>query len=408
MVARINMPCSLQKALNYNEQKVRKGTAACIGENGFLLPLTKMNFYDKQEVFEYRNRLNERATTKTFHVSLNFSVREAYDAAFLMQVARDYMERIGFAEQPYLVYHHYDAGHPHIHILSTTIQADGKRINTHNIGREKSEPARKLIEEKYGLVKAEMQIKENKPITPVDTGKLIYGKTETRRGIASVLHQVINRYNYTSLPELNAVLKQFNVLADRGEEGSFVHSKNGLYYRLLDTDGNKIGVPVKASKISPHATLSQLYKKFERNSQLREPFKLFLKNKIDKVLLDKPQTISALAALLVKENIVAVTRQNAEGKMYGITFIDNEHHAVLNGSDIGRQYSVGGLLKQMSNSAADNSTSNALQTGQKHQGAETGLIEFNGLAAIDALVSPENEWNNTPYHLKRRKRKQKR
>ena len=49
------------------------------------------------------------------------------------------MNKIGFVEQPFLVYKHEDAGHPHIHIVSTTIKGDGSRINTHNIGRNQSE-----------------------------------------------------------------------------------------------------------------------------------------------------------------------------------------------------------------------------------------------------------------------------
>jgi uncharacterized protein YijF (DUF1287 family) len=53
------------------------------------------------------------------------------------------MEKIGFGEQPYLIYKHEDAGHPHIHIVSTTIKADGSRINTHNIGRNQSEKQEK-------------------------------------------------------------------------------------------------------------------------------------------------------------------------------------------------------------------------------------------------------------------------
>ncbi|MDE3252859.1 MAG: relaxase/mobilization nuclease domain-containing protein, partial [Bacteroidota bacterium] len=198
MVARITTPASLHKTLNYNEQKVQKGTAICIGENGFLLPLHQLNFYDKKQLFENRNSLNERASTKTLHVSLNFSSSENYEATFLMKIAEDYMSRIGFGEQPYLVYQHHDAGHPHIHILSTTIRPDGSRINTHNIGRNQSEMARRILEEKYGLVRAENQsLGLGKSIVPFDLAKVEYGRSETRRGIANVLHAVLGTYNYT-------------------------------------------------------------------------------------------------------------------------------------------------------------------------------------------------------------------
>lgn len=390
----------MQKALNYNEKKVQKGTASCIGENGFLLSVHQMNFYDKLRGFEYRNRLNERATTKTLHVSLNFSNAEKYDNDFLMQIAGDYMTRIGFGNQPYLVYHHNDAGHPHIHILSTTIRADGTRINTHNIGRNQSEIARKFVEEKYGLVKAENQKSTQTKVVPFDLAKVNYGKSETKRGIANVLHGVLGTYNYTSLPELNAILKQFNVVADRGSEEGFIYSKKGLMYRVLDSNGNMIGVPIKASSIAGNPTLDNLEKRFEKNKNLRDPFKENLKTKIDNALSHYPKTIAELSALLSKENVFVIARQNAEGRMYGITFVDTQDHSAFNGSEIGRQYSVTGLLKQMNHPLRHNP--------QMKEVTKTGLIEFNGLSAITDLINPETEFNPTPYQLKRKKRKRKR
>ncbi len=400
MVARITTPKSLHKTLNYNEQKVQHGTALCIGENGFLLSANQMNFYDKKQLFENRNSLNERATTKTIHVSLNFSNSEDYNANFLMQIAEDYMSRIGFEQQPYLIYQHFDAGHPHIHILSTTIRSDGTRINTHNIGRNQSEIARKVIEEKYGLIKAENQSHVcAKMIAPFYFKKVAYGKSETRRGIANILHAVLGTYNYTSLTELNAILKQFNVIADRGAEDGFIYSKRGLLYKVLDANGNKIGVSIKASNIAGSPTLDNLEKRFEKNIGLRDPLREKLKAKIDVDLLQYPKTMSELSTMLLKQNVVVVARQNAEGKMYGITFVDNQNRSVFNGSEIGRPYSVAGLQKQID--------SNHQRRPQINDEAGTGFIEFNGLSVVAELMKPENEFNQSPYQLKKRKKKRK-
>ena len=122
-----------------------------------------MNFYQKLNGFEQLNSLNDRATTKTLHVSLNFDPSEKIADDKLLRIAELYMNKIGFGEQPFIVYKHKDAGHPHIHIVSTTIKADGIRINTHNIGRNQSEKARKEIEQQYGLIKAERQQQLMKP-----------------------------------------------------------------------------------------------------------------------------------------------------------------------------------------------------------------------------------------------------
>ncbi len=248
MVAKITIPKSIEAALNYNEKKVQKGQAECLFAGNYLNDSKSMNFYQKLAGFENLNVRNDRATTKTLHVSLNFDPTEKLSKERLSEIASLYMEKIGFGDQPYLVYKHIDAGHPHLHIVSTTIQADGSRINTHNIGRNQSEKARKEIEHDYNLVKAERQSQiARQQIKPVDVAKVMYGRTETKRSIANVVNEVVSNYKFTSLPELNAALKQFNVIADRGREEGRIFKHRGLLYRILDNDGNKIGVPIKAS-----------------------------------------------------------------------------------------------------------------------------------------------------------------
>ena len=135
MVAKITMPTAIKRALNYNEQKVKEGNAECLYAHRFLKEADRLNFYDKLLRFENLIALNQRAATNTVHISLNFGPDEKIEKEKLIEIASVYMEKIGFNDQPYLVYRHTDAGHPHIHIISTNIRQDGKRISLHNIGR---------------------------------------------------------------------------------------------------------------------------------------------------------------------------------------------------------------------------------------------------------------------------------
>lgn len=170
-----------------------------------------------------------------------------------------------------------------MHIVSTTIQEDGSRINTHNIGRNQSENARKEIEQIFNVVRAENLKSLNQAISPVDVSRVIYGKSETKKSIASVVNQILNSFKYTSIPELNAALIQFNVMADSGSEEGRIYKHRGLVYKILDANGNKIGVPVKASSNNSKPTLDHLEKKFEANEEEREPYKQRIKNTIDEV-----------------------------------------------------------------------------------------------------------------------------
>src|SRR4029079_6145587 len=205
------------------------------------------------------------------------------------EIASVYMEKIGFAEQPYLVYQHLDAGHPHIHIVTTNIQKDGRRISLHNLGRNESTKARKEIEIAFGLVKAEDQKKQQGEIKPLNAQRVRYGRSATKRSITNVLDAIIPNYKYASLAELNAVLKLYNLVADRGREEGIIFKKEGLIYRVLDERGDKIGVPIKASSIYNKPTLSYLQKKFKENELAKQEYKKNLKTSIDWIMVKHPE-----------------------------------------------------------------------------------------------------------------------
>lgn len=348
MVAKITTPASVLRALNYNEKKVAKGQAECLYAGGFLLSVKDLNFHHKLERFNKLTALNTRAKTNTLHISLNFDPSEKLSKEKLTEIASVYMSKIGFEGQPFLVYQHHDAAHPHLHIVTTSIRENGKRIDTFNIGRNQSEKARKEIERAFGLIKAtdrKNQLQEN--ITPVNVQRAKYGLSQTKRSITNLLSVVVNQYKFTSLAELNAVLKLYNVAADRGSEESRTYKSHGLHYRLLDEHGNKVGVPIKASSIYFKPTLNFLEEKFAQNESLRLPFKPRIKTAIDWTLSKMPASINDFVLQLKKEKVTAMVRENEQGFVYGITFIDHRNKTVFNGSDLGKNYSAAGIKERI-------------------------------------------------------------
>ena len=177
MVAKIISGKSLIGALNYNENKVKVEKAELIYENGYAKNIHQLSFNDKQQRLTDLALKNERVKTNTVHISLNFAIGEEFTKEKLNEIASEYMDRIGFNDQPYLVYRHQDAGHPHVHIVSTNIKTSGERISLHNLGRTKSEEARKAIELKYRLIQASqkepIQKQEGQYLTKVEYGKPI-------------------------------------------------------------------------------------------------------------------------------------------------------------------------------------------------------------------------------------------
>ena len=412
MVARIKTPSAIIRALNYNEQKVKLGHAVLLHAANYLKDAHELNFKEKLTRFQNLIMLNERAKTNSLHISLNFDNADKVSAEKYIEIANSYMNKIGFAEQPYLVYQHNDAGHPHIHIVTTNIKSDGKRISLHNIGRNQSEKARKEIEREFALIRADKH-NLNYELKPVNPQKIQYGKAETKRAITNVLDHVLAAYKYSSLAELNAILQQYNVVAERGKESSQIYKNNGLVYRVLDDKGKKIGVPIKASLIYSNPTLKNITANFDQNDKAKQAHKRRVISAIDFALLKKSNgSLKDLISALQKEKIHVVLRQNDNGVIYGITYVDHQSKCVFNGSQLGKQYSASAIQQRCS--SEEQIQVEKLQIIQPQ--FENEKSEFQpttlGVAKIfDDLIQPEeNKFTNEPPEqrkFKKRKRKQK-
>jgi hypothetical protein len=413
MVAKITVPNSIKRALNYNEQKMKEGKAECIYAHNFLKEASQLNFYEKLNRFKGLIELNKRATTNTVHISLNFAVTERIEKEKLAEIASVYMEKIGFGQQPYLVYQHLDAGHPHIHIVTTNIQKEGKRISLHNLGRNESTKARREIEIAYKLVKAEDQRKPSDEIKPINAPRVSYGKSPTKRAITNVLDSVLPNYKYASLAELNAVLKLYNMTADRGKEDGIIFRKDGLVYRVLDEKGNKIGVPIKASSIYSKPTLSYLQEKFKENEVRKQEFRKTLKTSIDWIMVRPPRGLQAFKQALEKEKINLIIRQNGSGIIYGLTYIDHNTKCVFNGSDIGKDYSAKAILEKcgVHQNISSHEEIKKIELSPNENlkvSDEFNKQDYTDLSRItDAIIKPSEELNYLPYDLRKRKKKRK-
>lgn len=242
MVAKITFPTNLVKALNYHEQKVKRGEATCLHAANYLREVRHLNFYQKRERLEQLMERNGRAKIKLVHVSLNFDPSEHLSRETFIRIANTYMEKLGFAEQPYLVYEHRDKGHEHIHILTTCIREDGTRINTHLLGANKSEPARIAIEAQFGLVRAS---DKNSNALKVSVKKRVDAAIQTSR----------------NLPELIRALKQVNIGV------TLYHNDQGLLYGISLVDLEKHAV-FKGSKLGKNYTVASILKRLNQSAKM--------------------------------------------------------------------------------------------------------------------------------------------
>lgn len=421
MVAIIKTGHSIRRTLSYNENKVSNGVAVCIGEGNYPMDVDQMSSSFKLNFLLKQLELNENVTRNSVHISLNFDPSEKdLSQIKLMEIANCYMTKIGFGSQPYLVYQHHDAGHPHIHIVSIKVRPDGKRIDMQNIGKNESETARKQIEKMFDLVVAEgRKEKVNFELSPISIGKINYGKIQSKKAINEVLSLVLPTYKYSSLAELNAVLSVYNVLADHGNENSRVFKANGLVYRILDQNGKPTGVPIKASDFYNKPTLKFLEQKFASNNNVNTGMKNRIKNAVDLALFEKNIRFSQLTKLLEKEGINIVCRKNTEGLIYGITYVDHTTKCVFNGSALGKQYSAKAMQERCGLIGSNkqnfgNESSLKTDVDKITDTNSKGLLQANNESGadllgkiVDVLTQSEYTANYIPNQLKGKRKKKK-
>lgn len=140
-------------ALGYNLKKMQNaeeaGRAELLATNFISLEKSVI----KKEV-DLVASLNPRLKKNTYHTSLNFAQGESLSNEKMLAVAREYMEQMGFDDNPYFIFRHHDSNHPHCHILALRTKFDGSTVSDSN-NYKRSEKIVRQLETKYGLQQAE-------------------------------------------------------------------------------------------------------------------------------------------------------------------------------------------------------------------------------------------------------------
>jgi hypothetical protein len=341
MFAKIEMPKSIHNLIYYNENKIGKSLAACIQAANFLKDAHELNLAEKKQRFDHQMALNQRVQCHTLNIILSFTPGEQIANNKMIDITEDYMQQIGFGEQPYLVYRHFDMQHPHLHVVTTSIRADGSSIDLGYIDTDRSGPAQKAIEEKYGLIKAQRQKKVQQfGHQPLPPERLQYGKRPTKEAITNALEYILENYRFRSLPELNAILKLYNLKANPGKPGSWIHQHGGLIYQMLDEKGVGVGVPIKASSIYFKPGLKWLEAKFSANQTLDPTVVQRIRLAVEGILKQQPTGWASFTNALRREQIAAIPYSNPAKSLSELSFVDLDRKVVVQASELGKTLDI--------------------------------------------------------------------
>lgn len=338
MIAKIGRGANIIGALSYNQLKVDQ-------ENGEVLATHRIRetvngnytiaqFYQSFEPYLIANKRTEKPV---LHISLNPDPRDQVSDEDFKQIAKDYMERMGYGDQPYVVFKHTDIERTHIHIVSTCVDRNGKKLPD-NYEKLRSMDVCRALEQEYKLIPATEKYHNPKEelFRPID-----YKATNIKNQIASVVRHLPKYYHYQNLGTYNALLSLFNITAEEVKGELHGQAKQGLIYFALNEHGEKASNPFKASLFGKQAGLDCLQKHFElsKEKMKTEVAKDILKKTIEIAIHATPNETKFKNQLL-EQGINIVVRRNNEGRIYGITFIDHESRSVWNGSQLGKNLSA--------------------------------------------------------------------
>lgn len=335
MIAKISSTENLGGVLGYNFKKVEKGEASIL--LAAELYQDKDGCYTMEEVFADMEALIPKKcrTKKTvFHCSLNPHPDEKLSDETLMQIAKEYMEALGYGKQPYIVFKHSDIAREHIHIVSLRVDSNRRKINDKFEGK-RSKLITDALERKYGLIPSS-KVSEQAAETP----KVDIGKGNIKEQVASVVHTVLKHYRFCSLGELNAILSAYNLTIEEIKTEFRGKKYDGLIYVPTDGKGGKISTPINASDIGRGVGYTAVQNRMQKSKQAIKPLISVIRYRVLQTMRTSPKTEEELRQKLEEQGLRAVIRKNESGRIYGITFIDDKVGVVLNGSRLGKGYAA--------------------------------------------------------------------
>ena len=413
MIAKISSTENLGGALGYNFKKVQHNEAAvlCVNElrKGF-----DGTFQMDKVLADMQKAIPEQCRTKktVFHCSLNPHPDEKLSDERLTQIAKEYMEALGYGNQPYIVFKHNDIAREHIHIVSLRVDFDGNKINDKFEGR-RSKKITNALEKKYNLIpSSKVSDRTTKETPKVDTTQ-----GNIKEQVANTVRSAMKHYTFCSLGELNAVLRKYNLAVEEVKTEYRGKRYDGLVYVPTDDKGNKVSTPIHASDIGRGVGYTAVQNKMLKSKQMVKPLIPTVRRKVLEVMRTSPHTEERLRQRLEKQGLQVVIRKNDNGRIYGITFIDDKEGIALNGSRLGKGYAANKFNEYFSNpennpfldeslyGKIDTTFQQQMQTIQSDEQESDNLVDefIDNMVGESFSSSGNDDWKEAAWQRKLRK-----
>ena len=338
MIAKIGRSANLYGALAYNNLKVESENGKILFTNKMIETRTEQySVAQLAQSFAPYLLANRNTEKHTLHISLNPDPKDTVSDDKFREMAQQYMNEMGYGQQPFVVFKHTDIDRTHIHIVSVCVDEEGKKISD-KFEKMRSMNVCRELERQHNLIPAtEKQRQQNDKIfKPVD-----YKAGDVKSQIASVVRHLPNYYQYQTLGEYNALLSLFNVTTEKVEGELQGKLRQGLLYIPLNEKGERSGHPFKASLFGKNAGLPALELHFAKSKEALKdnPVRQTL-NAVVTIALHSANNEQAFKQKLGEQGINVVVRRNYARRIYGMTFIDHNSKSIWNVSRLSKELSA--------------------------------------------------------------------
>ncbi|MCY7357499.1 MAG: relaxase/mobilization nuclease domain-containing protein, partial [Rudanella sp.] len=369
MIVRLNTGKNVTGALQYNEQKLQFGDATILSATNFSFPSSQHNRIQRSLELNRLAGKNHRVQQPGIHFALSYHPSEKPTDEQMRQVAADFMEKLGYADQPYVVYRHNDRPHPHLHIVSVKVDRHGKRISDSHI-KLRCNTARKELEIQYRLVKAEEQNQSLPPIQSLSTGSpadqpVELANGDIKRAIGSVVRTAFTNYSFSSFEDFDGFLNQYGIQMNRqkgkGDQLEGVGKWRGITFQLVAAD-KAVTPRIKASSYSFAPTADRLENRFRGGAARKQQQRGALLHTIKKTLAPYATLSEDDYKRLLREAGVQVV---AQGDRY--LYIDHNRRAVYGDAELGAGFMRKQLLNRFGTSQIHTTPTHLESTTEKKE-----------------------------------------
>lgn len=311
---------SVSVTVGYNEQKVSEGIAS-------VTYYSKIDdIRDPMATFRQYENASIRTEKMSFHASINPAPGEKLDEAKMIEFVKEYMEGMGYGDQPYILYKHNDIDREHYHIVSVRVNKNGKKINDSFEGRRSAKLLRELAK-KYGFTVGKSN--DFRKSDAIDVRRFDPKKPNYSSQIESLMRDVM-KYHFTTVNQFEAAMKSLGVeMVLKSRCGRIEIS----FYGLDPATGKRCTGRIKEKNLDTPVYEQILLRSFDCGKSKCNDERQRT-GKVVQFCFENATSERHLRSLLAKFGISVEFSRNSEGRIFGATFIDHEQQCCFKASEL--------------------------------------------------------------------------